>query len=121
MTHKIFQCRSGETGPATPVTVRYTRYSSNDTLAVQLIKAEKPWSVHATITVNLDGNPFGMDSRQDGRFAYVDTNNCPWAERFLEENKIARRTGIFAPSGYCVYPLYEINLDAIYEYEESEI
>ena len=121
MTHKICQCRSGETGPATPVTVRYTRYSSNDTLAVQLIKAEKPWSVHATITVNLDGNPFGMDSRQDGRFAYVDTNNCPWAEQFLEENKIARRTGIFAPSGYCVYPLYEFNLDAIYEYEESEI
>lgn len=121
MTHKIFQCRSGETGPATPVTVRYTKYSSNNTLAVQLIHTKEPWSVHATITVNLDGNPFGMDSRQDGRFAYVDTNNCPWAEQFLEENKIARRTGIFAPSGYCVYPLYEFNPDAIYEYEESEI
>ena len=54
MTHKMFQCRSSETGPTTLVTVRYTKYSSNNTLAVQLIHAKEPWS---TCGVEILGAP----------------------------------------------------------------
>lgn len=113
---KIFYARLSKTGPITPVTVKFTKYTSNNTLAVQLICAKAPWSVFATITVNLQGNPYGMETRQDEtRFAYVDTNNCPWVEEFLEENHIAEPTGIYAPSGYCTYPLYQFHQDVIYE------
>lgn len=113
-TPKVYHCRTSKTGPTTPVTVRCSRYQSNNTLAVQLINAKAPWSVFATITVNLQGNPYGMDSRQDDRFAYVDTNNCPWVEEFLQENHIAEPTGIYAPSGYCTYPLYEFEGSCYY-------
>ena len=115
-TPKIFHCRTSKTGPTTPVTVKFTKYTSNNTLAVQLICAKAPWSPFATITVNLQGNPYGMETRQDEtRFAYVDTNNCPWVLEFLEDNHIAEPTGIYAPSGYCVYPLYEFHQDSIWE------
>ena len=116
MLPKVFHCRTRIGGPTTPVTVKFTKYTSNNTLAVQLICAKAPWSVFATITVNLQGNPYGMETRQDeSRFAYVDTNNCPWVEEFLEENHIAKRTGIFAPSGFCTYPLYEFHQDSTWE------
>lgn len=39
--------------------------------------------------------------------AFIDTNNCPWAEDFLLENGIAREVGVTRSSGYCTYPLYE--------------
>ena len=113
---KVFHCRTTKTGPTTPVTVRFTKYGSNNTLAVQLTDASSPWCPFAVITVNLQDNPFGMDKYQDEtKFAYVDTNNCPWAEQFLEENNIAKSTGIFAPSGFCAYPLYEFFPDAVWE------
>ena len=116
LTPKIFHCRTSKTGPTRPVTVKLTKYSSNNTLAVQLVEAKSPWCVFATITVNLQGNPYGMETRQDEpRFAYVDTNNCPWVLEFLEDNHIAKPTGIYAPSGYCVYPLYEFDRNAVFE------
>lgn len=113
-TPKIFHCRTRKGGPTTPVTVRLTKYQNNNTLAVQLICAKAPWSPFATITVNLYGsNPFaGM---QSDKHAFVDTNNCPWVEEFLEENHIAKFTGWSAPSGFCDYPLYEFDKDAVYE------
>lgn len=114
-TPKIFHCRTSKTGPTRPVTVKFTKYTSNNTLAVQLLDAKAPWSPYAVITVNLQGNPFGMDSRQNEKFAYVDTNNCPWVEEFLEDNGIAKHTGIFAPSGFCTYPLYEFFPNSIWE------
>lgn len=113
-TPKIFHCRTRKGGPTTPVTVRLTKYQNNNTLAVQLICAKVPWSPFATITVNLYGsNPFaGM---QSDKHAFVDTNNCPWVEEFLDENHIAKFTGWSAPSGFCDYPLYEFDKDAVYE------
>lgn len=111
---KVFHCRTTKTGPTTPVTVRFTKYSNNSTLAVQLICAKAPWETYATITVNLGGsNPFaGM---QSDKKAFVDTNNCPWVKEFLEDNHIAKFTGWSAPSGFCDYPLYEFFPDAVWE------
>lgn len=45
-------------------------------------------------------------------FAYVDTNNCPWAERLLAETGIAKpaKNGAAKQSGYCTYPLYEFDM-----------
>lgn len=47
--------------------------------------------------------------------AYVDVNNCPWAQKFIEENKLGEFTGKYGQSGFCIYPLYKFNLDKIKE------
>lgn len=53
-----------------------------------------------TLTVNV--NPF-LQSETD---AFVDTNNNPWAERFIRENRLGKPTGDVSFNGYCSYPLY---------------
>lgn len=122
MKPKIFHCRTRKGGPTTPVTVRFTKYQSNNRLAVQLICAKAPWSPFATITVNLPDVPeellkmwFGSQMPDKNMLAFLDTNNCPWVKDFLEENHIAESTRISMPSGFCDYPLYKFNKDVIYE------
>lgn len=82
-------------------------YSNNDTLAVLLETEEgEPF---ATITVNI------MDDVANGEYQYVDTNNCPWAPKFIEENGLGSPTGIMGFSGFCQYPLFRFNLEQIPE------
>ena len=68
----------------------------------------------ATITVCLD------DNRLKPNESYVDTNNCPWAPEWIEENGLGRNTGKRARSGYCTYPLYQFDMKRIDE-ERGEI
>ena len=79
-------------------------YSYGDNLAV--VAEELDGMPFATLSVNLDDN-------LHKNFAYIDTNNCPWATEFLETNKIAVPTGKVSKSGFCIYPLYEFNLDML--------
>jgi hypothetical protein len=46
--------------------------------------------------------------------AFVDENNVPAAliEK-LEDEGVMRGTGIFTASGFCVYELYQFNLDLL--------
>lgn len=79
-------------------------------LAVEIISvkdgaAEEPFS---TLTVWL----FPMDA--EDRMAFVDTNNNPWAEKFLKENGLATDTGERMSSGYCTYPLYQFKTEKFY-------
>jgi len=53
----------------------------------------------------------------DESHAYIDTNNCSWAEKMLRQHRIAKDTDIWERSGYCTYPLYEFNLAKFYETE----
>lgn len=117
---KIFHCRTRQTDPTTPVTVEISKYRDNDTLEVILKCARAPWEPFAVITVNLSGSPYGDSKFQDNTHAYIDTNNCPWAEDFLKENGIAKydERDIYGMSGYCTYPLYEFDLDSVKENEE---
>lgn len=52
--------------------------------------------------------------------AYIDTNNCPWAVAFLEENGLAEKTGRTKRSGYCIYPEMKFNKEKITQFEEEE-
>lgn len=117
--NKIFHVRLSKTGRTYPVTVKFTHYTNNDTLAVQLIEAGTNvlGTVFATITVNLSNGFF--EGLQDDTHAYIDTNNCPWAEEFLVDNGIAKPyKGWYGESGFCTYPMYEFDLDSIYEEEK---
>lgn len=108
---KVFNCRTDESGQGTPVKVIVTKYTNPETLAILLTCAESPWEDFAVITVNLVSSPYGDVKYQDESHAYIDTNNCPWAEEFLQENGIAKPDSrdIYGMSGFCAYPLYEFN------------
>lgn len=90
------------------VTLRMGKYY-NGNLAISLDCCEGPY---ATITVNLTG-------ALSPSHAYVDTNNCPWAEKFIERYGLGRFTGLTRQSGYCSYPLYEFNIKRIEELSED--
>ena len=78
-------------------------YSSNGTLAIELITDEgEPF---ATLTVNLPDEAFVCT----GTRAFVDTNNCPWAVEMLRETGWGKPTGYYGHSGFCIYPLYEFS------------
>lgn len=86
-----------------------SKYLNNKTLAV-LLKDHNGYPF-ATLTVNIEGfDIVASDTR-----AFVDVNNCPWAEEFIKDNNLGIPTGYTAVSGYCEYPLYEFNLDLLYE------
>lgn len=86
------------------------REYGNDTLAIEMISVhddlpEEPFTV---LTVNLD-NPFTQSDIK----AYLDTNNNPWAEKFVKTNRIAKDEYITEASGYCRYPLYSFDLSRL--------
>ena len=46
---------------------------------------------------------------------YVDINNCPELERFIEKYGLGEFTGMMGQSGYCSYPLYLFNPEKLRE------
>ena len=77
----------------------------NNTLAISLVtdKGEP----YADLTVNLaDSRIWANDTT-----AFVDTNNCPWAEQFIVNNGLGTPMGIISRSGFCTYPLYKFNVE----------
>lgn len=80
-----------------------TIYALSGTLAI--VAHTTDGDPFATLTVNL------MSKEQSENRAYVDSNNCPWAEKFIVENNLGKPVcGIYEVSGYCLYPLYEFDL-----------
>ena len=95
------------------VTPYRAKYAQNNTLAVELITDEgEPF---ASLTVNIADS----DKLASDRLAFVDTNNCPWAEEFLIFNDLARPTKRYGRSGYCYYPLYEFTIEKLTPYSDE--
>ena len=90
------------------VNVYRSAYINNNSLAIVLRETnDMPF---ATLTVNLA-------ERLPKGYAYVDTNNCPFAEKFIAEYELGKPTGAYGYSGYCRYPLYVFDLGKIPEVE----
>lgn len=81
-------------------------YAANNTLAVQVISDQGEYLT--TLTVNM---PKDYDLPEHMQF--IDVNNNPWALEFLEANQIAMPVGFSAYSGFCMYPLYQFDLDKL--------
>lgn len=83
------------------VYIEKVKYQYKNRLAVQAYVVEDDGWVepYATISVNLI-----KEKLTDENCAYVDCNNVPFIDEWLEENGIAEPTGRFAFSGFCVYP-----------------
>lgn len=94
-------------GKAYNVRIEASKYANNKTLAIALITEEgEPF---CNLTVNI------MDSMiwADDTCAFVDTNNCPWAEEFIIANELGEPMCVMGASGFCRYPLYRFNIEEI--------
>ncbi len=81
------------------LTLRYEQYT-NGNLYIGIDNGDE---LYADLTVNLD---IPLPPNQ----AYVDVNNFPEAESFIQERKLGESTGIYGRSGFCKYPLYVFKL-----------
>ena len=81
------------------VTLSAEEYRSNNTLALMLHYDDGETEV---ITVNL------QDPIQSSSLAYLDVNNQPGIEKFIQKNGLGLPMGVLTPSGFCRYPLYTI-------------
>lgn len=86
-------------------------YDNNGTLAIVVLEINSAGEEEYfdTITTNI---PWGS---ADESHAYIDTNNCSWAEKMLKQHRFAKDTYNVIGSGYCKYPLYEFNLSKFTE------
>lgn len=97
-------------GKTYTVAVKEEKYWDNGGLAITMDYFDEEyecWMPFATLTVNL--GRIGYDH------AYVDTNNCPWAEEFIAKYGLGKFTGEYGYSGFCAYPLYKFDMDKIEE------
>lgn len=93
----------------TDVTIETANYANNGNLAIQLWCEDGPY---ATLTVNLN-------HKCKSNCAFVDINNCPWAEEFIAQYGLGVPTGNMQASGWCIYPEYEFDLDEVNKYVEE--
>ena len=93
------------------MTFKLASYAENGNLYVGLLTHEEgypvPWQ---NLTVNLS-------VKCKDNCAFIDTNNngeeiLGW----LEENGLGRMTGNIMPSGWCVYPEFEFNMEKLMEH-----
>lgn len=87
------------------VRIEKRNYEYSGALALVLITDKE--ELFATMTVNLCG--YSLEENE----TFIDTNNCYWAEKFIKENHLGKKTDIVGHSGFCTYPLYEIDLENI--------
>ena len=85
-------------------------YSNNNTALELVYEDGTPLTI---ITVNLG-------DLLEKNMVYIDTNNCSWAEDFLVDNGFGLPTGEYKASGFCIYPLYQLDLERISKYNLTE-
>lgn len=87
----------------------FTFYGRNGNLCILLSELEDNGFIpYGALTVNLQ-------EKLSDYFAYVDTNNIPEAQKFIEDYELGKFTGLFGRSGYCLYPLYAFDSERLRE------
>ena len=89
----------------------------NNNLCIRLLMEDG--SPFATLTKNLDGDKSEIPST----CAYVDINNCPFAEEMIKkydlgEMRFTQGCGIYKTSGFVTYPLYAFNMAKLLEHQK---
>lgn len=89
------------------VRVAYSLYNCNQSLAVLMLRQTSDnGEIYMPITVNLFSS-----QRYNTKLQYVNVNQSPLLERWLQENDIAYPTGKKCKSGWLTYPEYSFNID----------
>ena len=87
------------------LTISAETYKNNGTLALMFSYEDNCET--EVITVNLNSR------FQSHSMAFLDTNHAPDIENWIRTNGIGQPMGITVRSGFHVYPLYQINVDAL--------
>ena len=88
-------------------------YQKGGRLAIELV--DESYDLFEYLTINLQ---YEMSKDNDKSLAFVDTNNVPWAEEYIQKHNLGVKTGYYGMSGYCTYPEYRFDLSKLNE--ESE-
>ncbi len=96
-------------GSTVEVQIEINNYMNNNGLYLGLMgREEDDFEPYGDISVNLG-------TKAPDYCAYVDLNNMPELEKFIEENDLGEFTGLTQRSGFCEYPLYMFNVDKLRE------
>lgn len=96
-------------GSTVEVQLEINNYRNNNGLYLGLMGREEDcFEPYGDISVNLG-------AKAPDYCAYVDINNMPELEKFIEENDLGEFTGLTQRSGFCEYPLYMFNVDKLRE------
>ena len=91
------------------VSLEISQYVNNGCIYIGLVSCEDEFpEPYGDLTVNLSG-------KVPDYCGYVDLNNMPELEQFIEENKLGEFTGLVKRSGYCEYPLYLFDANRLNE------
>ena len=110
-----FQLSAGPNGVEnTKVGIELSRYRTYDNLYVGLVCLEDTEFSYAgepygDLSVNIEPLPENC--------ICVDTNNLSGAEKFIKKYKLGTDTGYTVSSGYCNYPIYEMDINKLKQYE----
>lgn len=89
-----------------PVSINVSTYTTNNNLYVGMITREDGFTEpFGDISVNIDNLP--------PYHAALDTNNLPHVAEFVESQGLGKPTGVLLTSGYCTYPVFEFDRDAL--------
>lgn len=88
------------------VSLEINTYLNNGCMYIGLIEQGEYPEPYGDLTVNLDG-------KVPDYCGYVDLNNMPELEKFIEDNNLGEFTGLTRRSGFCEYPLYMFNVDKL--------
>ncbi len=90
------------------VSLEINTYLNNGCMYIGLVEQGEYPGPYGDLTVNLEG-------KAPDYCGYVDLNNMPEMERFIEDNDLGEFTGLTRRSGFCEYPLYMFNVDKLRE------
>ena len=91
-----------------------TAYQADNTLAI-LLEDANTGEQFAVLTVHLNESCCLDESE-----AFVDTNNCSWAEDFITKNHLGEKLDwIIGCSGWCSYPAYSFDLSKLNVMEDN--
>ena len=90
------------------VSLKINTYLNNGCMYIGLVEQGEYSEPYGDLTVNLEG-------KVPDYCGYVDLNNMPELERFIEDNDLGEFTGLTRRSGFCEYPLYMFNVDKLRE------
>jgi len=91
-------------------TLSVGKYDNNGHIAIQIWCEDGPF---ATLTVNLPAT-----KKLPMNQAFVDTNNFPGGPALIKQLGIGKRIAGSAVSGFCSYPLYEFDEEALRNWAE---
>ena len=85
-------------------------YSINHRIYLGLLEITEEGYIepYCNLTVNID-------ELCPENYAFLDINNVPWADKFINEFDLGSPTGIDGCSGFCRYPLFVINTNRVKE------